>query len=65
MGDFPGGIVVKTCASTAGAMCSIPGLGTKSLHVGGVVKKKRILGGRGKVFYLVRHACMLSHFSCV
>ena len=31
--DFPGGLVVKIHASTAGGACSIPGLGTKITHV--------------------------------
>ena len=50
--------MVKTCAFTAGAMCSIPGLGTKSLHVGGVVKKKRIFGGGQGKGILFGQACM-------
>ena len=31
-GDFPGGPVVKTCASTAGGVGSIAGWGTKIPH---------------------------------
>ena len=30
--DFPGGPVVKTSSSNAGAMCSIPGWGAKTPH---------------------------------
>ena len=30
--DFPGGPVVKTLPSNAGAACSIPGQGAKILH---------------------------------
>ena len=38
LGDFPGGPVVKTPASIAGGIGSIPGLGTKIPHA---VRPKR------------------------
>ena len=38
--DFPGGLVVKIHASTAGGACSIPGLGTKITHVTWKKKEK-------------------------
>ena len=39
--DFPGGLVVKTRASTAKGMGLIPGQGTNILHVRSKKKKKK------------------------